>query len=138
MFSVRIRTASHAQPVTTGHRNLENHTVITVFWRNCLGKWSHLPGKLCGAFHIWKEKPFLQHFYLGELWPLHEGFFYLRCILSVSLIHCIIHFFLTFLHLYILYSKENKKNFVKKDKYVDKNLPIITAIPYLRKFCFWK
>ena len=63
---------SYQQSRTTcnyGSRNYENHTIIMVFWKNTLGS-----GKNCGgicphligslwAFHIWKVKLFLQHFF---------------------------------------------------------------------------
>ena len=101
--------------VITGSHNFDNHTVITVFWRNCLGKWSHLLGSLW-VFYIWKEKPCLQHFYLGKYdlmtftWVF-RGYFFL----FAMYFECV---FETLHDLYIIYSEENK-NFVKKNKCIN-------------------
>ena len=64
-FVVSLALDSHAQPLTTGYGNCKNHTVMTVFWPNCPGKWPHLLGSLL-AFYTQKEKPFSQHFHLGK------------------------------------------------------------------------
>ena len=90
---------SHAQPLTTGSHNCENHTVVTVFWRNCPGKWPQLL-EAYGDF-IFRTKNLSCNIFSwgGEVWPLPEGsedIFYLQSIPSGSLGHCIIYFSLTF------------------------------------------
>ena len=138
-------SSSHSQPLTTGSRNYENHNVITIFWRNCPGKWPHLLGSL-RAFDIPKEKPSLQQFYQGkyELYLTIQDicFFLFICdVFRVCPYSIQFNFYMIFVH-FIL--KKIKRTLLKKDKYIDRptfDYPLfprisilkINSMPYLQK-----